>query len=149
MRVNDRITVVKPPRGVMPYAIWKAQRVADLRGAIERYLDSGWSVPDKWYEELEELTGTSAEAERAYYVSKPPKAPKRFKTRRRWRLPFHYRLAITFGKNRHPVMAVAQRFACIITEAREAASAVKNFEPGGPPPHKGAGDDYPVTGEPI
>lgn len=46
---------VKPPIGIMPRYIWIAQRVEDLKAAIQRYTNAGQEVPAAWQHELDAL----------------------------------------------------------------------------------------------
>ena len=48
--IDEKITVkIKPPLGLIPKKIWeqkvKAERMAEVRGAIQRYLDAGFEIP--------------------------------------------------------------------------------------------------------
>lgn len=46
---------VKPPLGVIPKKIWKKQRLEELRGAVERYLEANQRIPIEWIEEYNQL----------------------------------------------------------------------------------------------
>ena len=46
---------VKLPLGIIPKKIWKEQRLGELRGAIDRYLEANQRVPIEWIEEYNEL----------------------------------------------------------------------------------------------
>lgn len=46
----------RPPLGLKPEKIWKAQRAHEIHGAIGRYLQADKRVPSEWYDELKKLT---------------------------------------------------------------------------------------------
>ena len=46
---------VESPLGVIPKKIWKKQRLGELRGAVERYLEANQRIPIEWIEEYNEL----------------------------------------------------------------------------------------------
>jgi len=45
----------KPPLGLMPRRIHEEQRISDIAGAINRYLQAGRAVPMEWIEEYNQL----------------------------------------------------------------------------------------------
>lgn len=47
---------VRPPLGLKPEKIWKAQRAHEIHDAIGRYLQADKRVPSEWYDELKKLT---------------------------------------------------------------------------------------------
>ena len=47
--------LVKSPLGIIPKNIWKKQRLGELRGAVERYLEANQRIPIEWIEEYNEL----------------------------------------------------------------------------------------------
>ena len=47
--------LVESPLGIIPKNIWKKQRLGELRGAVERYLEANQKVPIEWIEEYNEL----------------------------------------------------------------------------------------------
>ena len=59
-RIADRPLQVgpreKPPLGVNPRKLWDEQRLCELSGAVNRYLDARYQVPEAWLLELEELS---------------------------------------------------------------------------------------------
>ena len=46
---------VESPLGIIPKNIWKKQRLGELRGAVERYLEANQRIPIEWIEEYNEL----------------------------------------------------------------------------------------------
>ena len=46
---------VESPLGIISKNIWKEQRLGELRGAVERYLEANQRVPIEWIEEYNEL----------------------------------------------------------------------------------------------
>lgn len=46
----------RPPLGLKPEKIWKAQRAHEIHDAIGRYLQADKRVPSEWYDELKKLT---------------------------------------------------------------------------------------------
>lgn len=46
---------VELPLGIIPKNIWKKQRLGELRGAVERYLEANQRIPIEWIEEYNEL----------------------------------------------------------------------------------------------
>lgn len=46
----------KPPLGIESKQVWENQRLLALRGAIQRYLEAGLKINEKWIEEYNELT---------------------------------------------------------------------------------------------
>ena len=47
--------LVKSPLGIIPKNIWKKQRLGELRGAVERYLEANQRIPIEWIEEYNQL----------------------------------------------------------------------------------------------
>ncbi len=47
--------LVKSPLGIIPKNVWKKQRLGELRGAVERYLEANQRIPIEWIEEYNEL----------------------------------------------------------------------------------------------
>ena len=45
----------KPPLGPTPRWLLDEQREIELRQAIERYIDAGYSIPMEWYQEWNEI----------------------------------------------------------------------------------------------
>ncbi|QIG62594.1 hypothetical protein [Sporosarcina phage Lietuvens] len=51
----------RPPVGVVPERIWKAERRRDLSAAIMRYLHADYPIPDGWIEEYNDLVKEASE----------------------------------------------------------------------------------------
>ena len=45
----------KPPLGSTPRWLLDEKREIELRQAIERYIDAGYSIPMEWYQEWNEI----------------------------------------------------------------------------------------------
>lgn len=45
----------KPPIGITPRWLLDEEREIELRQAIERYIDAGYSIPMEWYQEWNEI----------------------------------------------------------------------------------------------
>jgi hypothetical protein len=46
---------IESPLGIIPKNIWKKQRLGELRGAVERYLEANQRIPIEWIEEYNQL----------------------------------------------------------------------------------------------
>ncbi|WP_156949704.1 hypothetical protein [Paenibacillus sp. FSL R7-269] len=46
---------VKPPLGLKPRYISKAQRMCEIKDAVQRYMDAWLPIPDEWIAEYNEL----------------------------------------------------------------------------------------------
>lgn len=47
---------VKPPLGITPRKILDAERLVEITGGIQRYIEAGVPIPISWMEELNEIT---------------------------------------------------------------------------------------------
>lgn len=45
----------KPPIGITPRWLLDEKREIELRQAIERYIEAGYSIPMEWYQEWDEI----------------------------------------------------------------------------------------------
>jgi hypothetical protein len=45
----------KPPLGIMPKSIWDSKRIDELTSAIDRYMEAGEMIPNKWIEEYNQI----------------------------------------------------------------------------------------------
>lgn len=64
MDINNNETERKykrPPFGLTPVWIWLEQRVDDINGAIQRYMDAGMEIDKKWIDERNNLINIIAE----------------------------------------------------------------------------------------
>lgn len=50
-----RIYYNKPPLGLVPYNIWVAERINEIKLAIDRYKDENLQIPTEWLEEYNKL----------------------------------------------------------------------------------------------
>ena len=41
----------KPPLGLIPYDIWREQRMQDIRQAMGRYAGANMDIPKEWVDE--------------------------------------------------------------------------------------------------
>lgn len=46
-----------PPLGLMPKFIWEQQRLYELKGALARFLDANYPLPQEFVDEFNELVG--------------------------------------------------------------------------------------------
>lgn len=53
--IEERDPDAPPPIGIMPRAIWEANRKRDIVDAMKRYVDAGVHIPDAWINELHDL----------------------------------------------------------------------------------------------
>ena len=47
---------VKPPLGITPREILDTERLIEITGGIQRYIEAGVTIPISWMEELNEIT---------------------------------------------------------------------------------------------
>ena len=47
---------LKPPLGAKPRFLFEDERIAELKAAIARFLDTNWPIPVELVEEYNELT---------------------------------------------------------------------------------------------
>lgn len=45
----------KPPLGIMPSFIWKEKRIEEIQEAMDRFMEIGKPIPQKWKDELKTL----------------------------------------------------------------------------------------------
>lgn len=53
--MEAHLVAIKPPLGLTPREIWVAQRVQDIREAIQRYTEANMPIPQDWIEEYNDL----------------------------------------------------------------------------------------------
>ena len=46
-----------PPLGLIPKFIWEEQRLSELKGALARYLNANYPLPQEFVDEFNELVG--------------------------------------------------------------------------------------------
>ena len=51
----------KPPLGLRPRSVVNHDRMREILGAMERYVNHGKRIPQEWIEEFEELNDTLVE----------------------------------------------------------------------------------------
>jgi phage gp29-like protein len=48
----------KPPLGLKPFYVHRAERLSDIAHAMSRYVDAGMKIPDAWIAEFQTLCAT-------------------------------------------------------------------------------------------